>query len=191
MLGIFLDIETNGLDPFQHAPLEIAIQIIDLETGVLQESYQSLISCSHDQWNNRDPESLCVTRFSSLDIESAPTIDQVGADIVELFQKVGIRRGYSVFICQNPSFDRPFFAKLVPVYVQEEKKWPYHWLDLASMYWALYLSKEQKMNSRGPMSVSKDSIGERFGLGKEPHPHRAMNGVEHLIACYEAVVGYS
>ena len=33
MLGIFLDTETNGLNPFVHSVLEIAFKIINLSNG--------------------------------------------------------------------------------------------------------------------------------------------------------------
>ncbi len=38
------------------------------------------------------------------------------------------------------------------------------------------------------MNLSKDQIAEYFGISAEEKPHRAMNGVEHLIKCYRAVV---
>ncbi len=190
MLGIFLDIETNGLNPFQHRPLEIAISLIDLSNGVQKGEYQSLIACTYEDWKSCDPNSLTVNGFTWPDFEKAPSIEQVSSDIQKFFTEVKIQRGKAVFVCQNPSFDRPFFAKIVSPYIQEEKKWPYHWLDLASMYWARYLYLEQSKSGQEFMSVSKDTIAQRFGLGKEAYPHRAMNGVLHLIQCYEKVVGY-
>jgi len=193
MLGIFLDIETNGLDPFRHQPLEIAIVIMDLSTGERYGTYESMIACDRASWEERDPNSLSVNGFSYPDLQSAKTREEVASAIIALFDSIKIQRGKAVFICQNPSFDRPFFAKIISSYIQEEKKWPYHWLDLASMYWARFLAHEQPKKSEeggGFVSVSKDVIAQRFGLGKEKHPHRAMNGVCHLIECYEKVVGF-
>jgi DNA polymerase-3 subunit epsilon/oligoribonuclease len=34
------------------------------------------------------------------------------------------------------------------------------------------------------MSLSKDAIAARLGLPPEEKPHRALNGVAHLLACY-------
>jgi DNA polymerase-3 subunit epsilon/oligoribonuclease len=37
---------------------------------------------------------------------------------------------------------------------------------------------------------SKDLIAQQYKLPHEANPHRAMNGVEHLFLCYQAVVGF-
>ncbi|EKE08172.1 MAG: hypothetical protein ACD_17C00306G0003 [uncultured bacterium] len=70
--------------------------------------------------------------------------------------------------------------------------WPYHWLDLASMYWAIAMKKATQ--NQGPLpwvtGVSKDQIAAQYRLPEEKKPHRAMNGVEHLLLCYEAIVGF-
>ncbi len=190
MLGIFLDIETNGLDPFKHEPLEIALSIIDLATAERRGDYQSKVLLDDTQWKSHDPRSLDVNGFSLSDMRNARSKDDIRSDIISLFSSIGILRGRAFFICQNPSFDRPFFAKIVPPYLQEEKRWPYHWLDLASMYWAKVLVNKQTGSKTETMSVSKDTIAEKMGLEREAHPHRAMNGVHHLIQCYEKVVGF-
>ncbi|MGR3951854.1 MAG: 3'-5' exonuclease [Chlamydia sp.] len=190
ILGIFLDIETNGLDPFQHDPLEIAFIIQNLTTGKRYVSYQAKIICSEKAWSNRDPNSILVNGFSMDDFVLAKSLENVGAEIISIFDEAKIQRGASVFICQNPSFDRPFFSKIISPYTQEQKKWPYHWLDLASMYWARYLAHDANFHAKGMLALSKDSIAKRFNLSEEPYPHKAMNGVTHLIECYEKVVGY-
>ena len=38
--------------------------------------------------------------------------------------------------------------------------------------------------------LSKDKIAGAFALASEEKPHRARNGVNHLLLCYEAVVGF-
>jgi oligoribonuclease len=37
---------------------------------------------------------------------------------------------------------------------------------------------------------SKDKIAIAHSLPREQQPHRAMNGVKHLMLCYCAVVGF-
>ena len=45
------------------------------------------------------------------------------------------------------------------------------------------------INAENP-SFSKDSIAEYYGIEKEKKPHRAQNGVDHLLLCYETIIGF-
>lgn len=189
MFGVFLDIETNGLDPFVHIPLEIALKIVNLKNGKLLAEYSSIIFSQEAEWVGFDSNSLLVNGFKKDELLKGKPRDIIQKEIKELFASYDITRGHAYFICQNPSFDRPFFGKMIPPYEQERLLWPYHWLDLASMYWALKLVQEQVIQEFG-LNVSKDSIALRLGLDKETRPHRAMNGVNHLLACYTSLVSY-
>lgn len=191
MLNIFLDIETTGLDPRKHVPIDIGIKIYDSANRTLKGEYQTLIRQPQEVWKCGDPESLRINGYTYEDIEKGKPPELAGKEIEELFSRNGVKRGFAVFICQNPSFDRPFFAHMVDVYVQERLKWPYHWLDLASMYWAKTYFKSLEAGRGIPeiANLSKNSIAAAFGLAPETSPHRAMNGVNHLIDCYEAVLG--
>jgi oligoribonuclease len=53
----------------------------------------------------------------------------------------------------------------------------------------LYLKECKSGGKKLPnaINLSKNAIGKRFGIPEESQPHRAMNGVEHLIRCYQAV----
>jgi DNA polymerase-3 subunit epsilon/oligoribonuclease len=193
MLGIFLDTETNGLNPQTHRVLEIAYKILDLGTGEIRESYEAAVQQSEEDWGRSDPNSLKVNGFTWDRVEGGISPKQVEKDILESFQRWQIRRKEAVFICQNPSFDRVFFSQLIPVELQEQFRWPYHWLDLASMHWAVALERaKQRSGSLLPWEIgfSKDQIASYYRLPEEAKPHRAINGVEHLILCYQAVVGF-
>jgi len=187
MIGIFLDTETNGLNPHKHCVLELAYKILDVETGALVSEYKTVVAQSKDLWNLADPNSLQVNGFDWDLVNSGTPPKDVSDTVIKDFAKSGVKRGEAVFICQNPSFDRAFFSQLIDPDLQEALNWPYHWLDLASMYWAKHISKKPYPWETG---VSKDKISERYSLSPEEKPHRAMNGVNHLIACYEAVVGF-
>jgi len=192
MLGIFLDTETNGLNPRKHKIIEIAFQIVDVLTGDVKEKFSSLISLSEEEWARSDPVSLNVNGFTWEEARQGATASLVGTEIQEIFLKHQIRRGEAVFICQNPSFDRIFFAQLIDTDTQEKLLWPYHWLDLASMYWANAIRKGALGQGNYPWEtgLSKDKIATAHSLPREKQPHRAMNGVEHLLLCYKAVVGF-
>ncbi len=189
MLAIFLDTETTGLDALIYHPIEIALKIIDLKNQALLGSYDSLIYQTENDWQKRDLNSIEINQLTWEEVKRGKRKEVVSQEIIDLFTKVGIRRGHSMFVCQNPSFDRSFFNQIVEVARQEALFWPYHWLDLASMYWARRLLIDGKKNKESLDQVlfSKDEIAKYYGLPKEDKPHRAMNGVNHLIECYLAV----
>jgi oligoribonuclease len=187
MLGIFLDSETNGLNPLKHCILEIAYKILDVQTGELKGSYEAVVTQPKHRWDMADPLSLEVNGFTWDEIEHATDSNEIAGAIITDFARQGIRRGEAVFICQNPSFDRTFFNQLIDPDLQEALDWPYHWLDLASMFWATHIHRPPYPWQTG---VSKDKIASTYHLPPEGKPHRAMNGVNHLLACYESVVGF-
>lgn len=190
MLAIFLDIETTGLDPQVHRTIDLAFRIVDFNSYKIIESYQNVVKLKYKEWLNHDPVSLEINGYTWDIVSEGIDPNLVAEEIIEIFTKHKIIRGNSVFICQNPAFDRVFWTQLIPIPKQEELEWPYHWLDLASMYWALLLEQCNKENKAFPsnMTLSKNEIAERFGIPPESSPHRAMNGVDHLMACYEAVL---
>ncbi len=188
MLGIFLDTETNGLNWSKHVILEIAFIIKNLNTGKTIDTYESMIIPTKDEWERSDPESLLYTGITLKSLENKGlSKSEVGKAIIHLFKKHGLERGKAVFICQNPSFDRIFFSGLIDVDNQERLNFPYYWLDLASMFWCKHISKNAHFDT---LSISKDAIGKYYDIEPEHKPHRALQGVEHLITCYTSVVGF-
>ena len=189
MIGIFLDIESNGLSVMKHRAIEIALKFMDLTSKNEIARYSSIIKQPQEIWDKSDPASLAVNGFKYEMLENGKTEKQVSEEIIALFKEHHIQRGKAVYICQNPSFDRSFFSQLIDPSIQEKNLWPYHWLDLASMFWALKL-KEHRLN-KSPLpwelGISKNKIAQTLGLCEEALPHKAMQGVEHLIQCYFAL----
>jgi DNA polymerase-3 subunit epsilon/oligoribonuclease len=192
VLGIFLDSETNGLNFQTHRIIEIAFQIVHVLDGQVLDTFESTVLATPEEWKKSDPASLKVNGFTWEETSKGPSPLDVGAKIQELFAKNRIERGKALFICQNPSFDRAFFSQLVDPSLQEKLLWPYHWLDLASMYWAKAMEKGAAGTGNYPWEtgLSKDKIATANSLPKEQQPHRAMNGVAHLLLCYKAIVGF-
>jgi DNA polymerase-3 subunit epsilon/oligoribonuclease len=191
MRAIFLDIESTGLDPIRHRVIDIAFKIVDVTTGFYIMSYHSLVKPTEEAWERRDLISMDINGFNWDQVSQGKDALTVGKEIITLFTDLQIERGKAVFICQNPGFDRSFFNQLVEVYTQEGLNWPYHWLDLASMFWGVLVEKSKKNGDRFPeqIVISKNEIARHYNLPPEMQPHRAMKGVEHLIQCYEAVLG--
>lgn len=185
--GIFLDTETNGVDWSRHQIVEIAFILVDLATGQKLDSYSSLIQLSPEEWDKSDPESLKFTGITFAELSQGKTKETIKKDILHFFQTHGLKRGKSLFICQNPSFDRLFFTSLISVPLQEECNFPYNWLDLASMFWAKQITNGY---STDQIFLSKDHIAHFYRIPPEQKPHRALAGVTHLIQCYEKLVGW-
>jgi oligoribonuclease len=191
MKGIFLDIESNGLNAAVHRPIDIACKIVDFTAGAIKGEYQCAIKQSDEDWSARDPVSMQVNGYTWEMVSLGKEAGIVGQEIISLFKEFNIQREMAVFICQNPSFDRAFFNQLIDVYTQEHLNWPYHWLDFASMYWAklVQTTLDQGLILPEKVSVSKDDIAKAYNLEPEANPHRAMQGVNHLILCYQAIFG--
>ncbi|MFA6118699.1 MAG: 3'-5' exonuclease [Parachlamydiales bacterium] len=192
MLGIFLDTETNGLNSKHNRIIEIAYKIIDLLSGDELDSYSTIVAQPESVWEMSNLKSLEVNGFTYEEVKRGKEEKVVAAEIIHSYKKNNIQKDNSVFICQNPSFDRCFFSQLIDSDMQDLLNWPYHWLDFSSMYWALSLKKAANNHEFFPWETgfSKDKIALTQNLPKEASPHRAMNGVKHLILCYKSVVGF-
>ena len=166
----------------------MAFRLIHLETGEEIASFTSLVYQDQVVWENSDPQSLEVNGFRREMVDQGRREGDVAADIKTIFEKCDVRRGQAVFICQNPSFDRVFFSQLISPDEQEELNWPYHWLDLASMHWGRTIADGEMLP--WVTGFSKDQIAQTYGLPAEAAPHRAMGGVDHLILCYDQVIGF-
>lgn len=192
MQAIFLDTETTGLNPFFHRLLEIAFKVVDISTGYEKLTYQAVVRQPFEIWEQRDLSSVEVNGFTWEKVLVGKEEEIVRQEIIQIFSDLKIERGSSVYICQNPAFDRNFFAQLIDVYTQEKKNWPYHWLDFASMYWALQVKAYHERGERFPqeMILSKNTIAQNYRLPIETCPHTALNGVDHLLLCYRTVIGF-
>ena len=190
MLLVFLDSEATGLNPRNHRLLDIAFKVVDSLTGQVVATYESIIAQPEEIFNAADPESLKINGFTyEMTLQGKPE-KSVAADIIENLNNCAISKRSGVFICQNPSFDRPFFCQLIDSDLQDTYHWPYHWLDLASMFFAIRLINDKwSLKTLKEKGLSKDNIANFFHLPPEERPHRAINGVNHLIACYEAMFG--
>jgi DNA polymerase-3 subunit epsilon/oligoribonuclease len=193
MLAIFLDVETSGLDIYNHRILEIAFKILDASSGEEKYTYNCIVKQPLEVWEKRDLYSVEINGFTWEKVLQGKDEEIVRQEIEQIFTHFKVERGKCVYICQNPAFDRAFFSQLIDIHTQEHYKWPYHWLDFASMYWALQVKKVAQEQRAFPdeINLSKNAIARENQLPLEPVPHRAINGVDHLIQCYEAVVGFS
>lgn len=190
MLMIFLDSEMTGLNPEKHRLLEIAYIVIDSTTGSRILSYESIVKQTEEVWANADLESLKVCGFSWEKVLKGKSESLVASEITRDWTQMGLSDKTGVFVCQNPSQDRMFFNQLISSDLHQKYGWPYHWLDLASMYFAvLQLEDKKTVRDLKESGLSKNKIASHYGIPPEKKPHGALAGVEHLLACYEAMFG--
>ena len=188
MYLIFLDTETTGLNPEKHRIVEIAYKVVDSISRRVIVSYESIVAQPLEVWAAADPDSLTINGFTWEQALHGQSERVVASEIENDLNRLELGQKEGVFICQNPSFDRAFFLQLINADVQEAYEWPYHWLDLASMYWAICLTQHEHPFTK-ESEISKKAIATYYDIPPEGEPHRAMNGVKHLMACYEAIFG--
>ena len=190
--AIILDTETTGLDTSKAKVVEIAFKVVDISSGDCLESFQSVVALSKEEWDRADPVALKINGFTWDDVQTLgqPSSD-IAVNICSLFSKLKLSPQTSFFLCQNPSFDKAFFSQICPPSVQKSYGFPYYWLDFASMNWAL-MAKEIVLGKRLPFRIpfSKDGIAQSSGLPPENSPHRAMNGVDHLLLLFSKIIGF-
>ncbi|MFN0065357.1 MAG: 3'-5' exonuclease [Chlamydiales bacterium] len=186
MLLIFLDTETTGLDPAKHRILEIAFKVYDSRSKRVILRYEAIIHQPDAVMAEANPKSLAVNGFTQEMLLRGKSEKSVASEIIQDLNHIGIGQKEAVFICQNPSFDRSFFLQLISTDLQTAFDWPYHWLDLASMYFTAYLEKGE-LNDLKEDDLKKNAIARHYLLPEEATPHRAMHGVEHLMLCYGAI----
>jgi len=189
---VFLDTETTGLDPAKTHVVEIALKVVDAETGTVRGEYENVVALTAAEWARADPGALAVNGFAASEVEArgVPRAE-IGADICGLFTRLNLTGKTAFFLCQNPAFDKAFFPQLCPQNVQDALRFPYCWLGLEAMNWALearLVAEGERAPYRVPLS--KDGIAASHRLAPEPKPHRAMNGVAHLLAIYRDIVGF-
>lgn len=191
-LLIFLDTETTGLNPSVHRILEVAFRVLDSTTGKDVCSYQSIVTISPQDWKKASRQALKVNGFTKTTIDSqGKDPETIAWDIIALFRKHKIFKSNAYFLCLNPSFDRQFFSQIISENVQEAHGFPMRWLDFANMEVAIRFKNDVETDKKHAfLPLSKDSIAKRYGVLPEQKPHRAMNGVDHLLAIYQKVIGF-
>ena len=102
--------------------------MVDIPSGYEKLTYQTIVKQPIQAWEQRDLTAMEINGFTWDKVQLGKEEELVRQEIIQNFEDLKIARGTAVFICQNPAFDRNFFAQLIDVYTQEQMNWPYHWL---------------------------------------------------------------
>jgi oligoribonuclease (3'-5' exoribonuclease) len=106
---VFCDIETSGLDFYQHVPLEIALCVYDMSQNNRVSVYQSLISCNEEEYKKGDPQAFQVNGLNWEVIQTGKSPFAVKEDILQLFKENKI-----CLVLIECSFPKSSMLKLKP-----------------------------------------------------------------------------
>ncbi len=110
-------------------------------------------------------------------IKEDASLEELAKDVAEIFEKNAIHKCTSHFYCHDSvegCKNRAIFDRLFSDEQQRERKYPYHWNDLASANHAL--STREAHKEKSPLPGFPNSSEER--------------GIEKLIEGYRETVGY-
>lgn len=150
---IVLDTETTGLDPSEHALVELAAVGVDKQ----DEVYETLIN----PYMEIPPEAKAVHHITEKMCREAPTDMRATIDLLDYFERP------EVIVAHNAKFDRGFLEKLFAQYDYYPK-----WICTYKSSVVVY-----------PNAPSHSNQVLRYWLGTEPKlpeglaPHRALYDV--------------
>ena len=102
MLAVFLDTETSGLDPFAHDVFEIAMKIIDLQTGKRLGTFSSIISHDESIFNKADANSLRVNGFTYDLLQEGKPMQRIKEEVLRFFSDFSNQKRQGCFYLPKP-----------------------------------------------------------------------------------------
>ena len=157
---LIMDLETTGLDPVVHEILEIGAMCIDITT--LNQLWTFEIKVRPERIETAQPKALEVNGYNTREWENALDLDQGFSMLHRLLSSD------MCLMSQNITFDYGFYTAALHRFGFEDPL-DYHRLDLCSMAFPF---QEHPVYSLSKLSTL-------FGVEREAHPHRAMNGVKN------------
>ena len=154
-----IDTETTGLDPQTSVVLEFAALII--EDGVVVREYETKIKPLVQELHYAHPKALEVNGYTDEAWEDAPSVEEVGPDIISILDGC-------VLVGHNVAFDeailRAHFASR-----GVKGRIPYHKIDTVSLAY-------EHLTPLGLESPSLDRVRDFLGWPKD-RAHTAMQDV--------------
>lgn len=182
MIAVFLDVETTGLDYKRDKLIEVGLIVVDLDQNKVVNSYEAIVK--HEDLILENTTGHHINQISTEEmLKEGKKEELIAFEIEEILIEHAFFMHHGFFICQNPSFDFMFTRHLFACMKTSPRAWPYHWLDLASMYWVKIGHKSQF-----PVVLSKNNIARQLDIDSEAQPHRALGGALHLLDCYQEIM---
>ncbi|MFJ9374395.1 exonuclease domain-containing protein [Streptomyces sp. NPDC101455] len=119
----FADVESTGLDPFEHDPWEITV-ILRVDGRDEEHTFRI-----EPDLSNADPEALRINRY--YERTSAP--DWVWDDRETAARHLHALLDGAVLIGSNPAFDAEMLTHLLGTYFDQPRPWHYRTIDVVTL----------------------------------------------------------
>ncbi len=177
-----IDIETTGLLPGHHEPIDIGMVLTDVDGGVV-DSFFVRIMPQHPERLSEGAAAVngfSVQRWREL---NAVTPAQAVQQLSEFVQRVRGNRNV-MLVAFNSQFDAAFLDHL---FRTQQRSWRelfhYFVLDIPSMAWV-----------RGHRELTNGALAQKLGVEDEPRTadeHTGITGAMLNVRIYQALIGDS
>ncbi|MEC7839361.1 MAG: hypothetical protein VX777_04920 [Chlamydiota bacterium] len=159
--GIFVKIETSGLDYINDRITELAIKAVNLKTGEELTSFNTVY----------EDEGMAGTETTE--------------KIIQLFKKNKLNHSSACFFAYSNNFTSTFFSRIISPKNQSEHNFPKHWLDIRTLCsTALFVANAEstpRWHIRSQQFSKKALLNDFSGVDS------GMKGVDTLIRLYYEV----
>lgn len=118
-----MDYETTGLDENKDEPIEVGIVICAGDFSLI-DTYESLIAPKQKTWTERELGAFKVHGIYPSNVETAPSIETVGAAVAELALSHTVGKQRPVIVSDNAQFEHAWTERLMKA---AQVKWPFHY----------------------------------------------------------------
>jgi|GEM_PF-1495231 len=161
------DFETGGLDPAQHDPVQVAVQVLDAKTLEPKTSFVSYIKPDPDRVSER---ALEVNKLTLDLLEKAPS----KAEVLDVLLSILKPFGQGLFVAHNAKFDYDFlkeWARQVDPSLNLDHYIDYRLICTAQLAFEKWVLHEQVMRR-----VKLQEITRQFNI-QHDNAHDALSDV--------------
>lgn len=165
----FTDFEMTGLDPLKHEIIEIGLLVADEETLEEITRFDQKVIPEHIE--RADPQSLGIAGYKEEYWKNAVSLKDALTKYSELVEG-------SLFAAWNTHIDWTFLAEAYRTTTMQNPL-DFHVLDIYSVAY-------EKLRADESVELWRLSyLCQKFGIPREPMPHRAINGAECAWQLYK------
>ncbi len=167
----YLDIETGGLDPFQHDILEVAY-LRDVDEVEVDVTHFSL---ALTEWKRANPTALKINKYE----ERKDELGEIRVTPMYAAAKLLVELEDYIIVGSNPQFDLTFMRVFLHERGMGEPTWHYRCIDLNTL-------AAGHMGLATPLKTPE--IAEQFNVPLPKDQHTALADATWNMAAYRAIV---
>lgn len=162
------DLEFTGLDPLRHEIIEIGLIVVDPQSLTELRRFEVKVLPEHIE--NAMPEALVVAGYKENEWKDALPLHDALLKYLDA-------AGNSVFAAWCTPYDWVFFLEALKK-TKLQNPFGHRTIDIFG------IAYEKFRNERDVESMGLSGLAGYLGIGKEPMPHRAINGAECALNIY-------